>query len=304
MIKYLLCTAGGVAIGYYVAHQKLEQRYEELLDQGTKEAKDFYRLRYEEKAKEAGEDPDLTEAALGAAEALLKYKGNTVGPSILAQELTATIQREEARAAEEQMRPKEEVESDWTRWSKTLEEADAEPEGDPDEEPETYEETKQALEEIEALTKPAVREHLLKSIVPEQSKEPVNYNAFSAPEKKLTTAQKEAKYVPETISTDDFIHNVSGLRQHTVMYFSGDDILANERDEPLNNEAREAFLGDEIIALLKAGPEAMGGASTIYIRNTEADREFEIIWNSEEYVDLVGPLTDYVGEVGSIVESE
>jgi hypothetical protein len=264
MIKYLLCTAGGVAIGYFIAQQRLEDYYNERADRAEDEAKDFYRRQYEAKAKADGEDPEFTKAAIKAAEALQNYKGISMGPSVLTEELTESFRREEEDRA---------VEAD---------DIDEGPEeGDSEEDPDP-------VKKIEALTNPVVKAKMMETIVPEQKTEPVNYNRVSTPEKAMTTAEKEAVYIPDTIKAGDYINNVSGLDQSTVTYFAGDDILANSNDEIISEEARLMAMGREFQELLKAGPEAMGGDTTLYIRNTNLGREFEIIWSSGSYEDEVG----------------
>ncbi|QEQ93921.1 hypothetical protein SEA_KARDASHIAN_56 [Streptomyces phage Kardashian] len=264
MVKYLLCIAGGamggIAIGYSIATRRHEADFIERLDKATDDAKDFYRRKYEKKAQEEGEDPEFTKAAIRAAEALQEYQGITIGPSVLAQELTESFRREEERAAEEDEDPEDE-------------------EDDESPEPEVEE---------EAIVKPPAP-MMERRIIPGQPKPPLtNYNQVSTPPKEKTTEQKEAEYVPETISKDDFINGVSGLNQSTVTYFQGDHILANERDQIITDEARRAILGTEIEELLKAGPEAMGGETTLYIRNTQVGREIEIVWSSGAYSDEVG----------------
>lgn len=120
---------------------------------------------------------------------------------------------------------------------------------------------------------------------------PVNYNSISTnpePEPVVTTEEKEAAYQPLTISKDDFINNRTGLDQFSLSYFAGDDILADESDRVLDQEYRDANLGSEVVEVLKAGPEAMGGENAWYIRNDNTQSEIEIIWNAESYSEIVG----------------
>lgn len=268
MIKYACCVAGGIAIGYFVAQKRLEEYFEECLDRATQDAKDFYRRKYEKQAREAGEDPEFTKAAIQAAEALQEYQGISVGPSVLTEELTETFRREEERSAEED----EDEES-----SEPDVEGDFEDDGTypvPPEEP--------------AAVKPPVA-MAERRIIPGQPKPPLtNYNQISTKAAEPTTEEREAAYVPETISADDFVNNTSGFNQSTVTYFHKDRVLANERDQIITDEARRAILGTEIEDLLAAGSEAMGGNTTIYIRNTQVEREIEIVWNPGAYSDEVG----------------
>lgn len=275
MAKYLFWMAGGVlggiAIGYSMAMRRHEAYFEERLDKATEDAKDFYRRKYEKKAKEAGEDPEFTKAAIQAAEALQEYQGISVGPSILTEELTETFRREEERAAEE-----DEAEDEGDD-----EEDDESPEPDGEDDG-TYPEPSP-----EAVVKPPAP-MTERRIIPGQPKPPLtNYNQISA-KKEPTTEEKESEYSPETISSADFVNGDSGLNQSTVTYFHKDRVLANDRDQIISDEARKAILGSEIEALLAAGPEAMGGETTLYIRNTQVGREIEIVWSPGAYSDEVG----------------
>lgn len=247
VVKYLICTAGGVAIGYFIAHQRLEQRlleyYNERADKAEEEAKDFYRRKYEKKFVEEVQDQEFVQSATDAAEALQQYQGVSMGPSVLVQEMTAATEQEEA-----------------------VEETDP---------------VEQAERKLAALD----------SIVPTQPTEPVNYNRVSTPDKELTTAEKEAAYVPVRIKKDEFVNHTSGFAQFSVTYFSGDDILADEYDAIVSEETRKDHITYEIMELLKAGPEAMGGETNLFIRNERIHAEFDIVWSSGKYVDEVGPIT-------------
>ena len=267
VVKNILYLASGVAIGYYVAHKRLENLYNERVDKADQDAKEFYRLKYEKQAREAGEDPQFTEAAIRAAEALRDYQGLDVGPEVLVQELTETFRREEEEAAEKEG------------------EEDSEEDDDPEVEVEADPKSSILKVTIRDST-PVVRFPV--PVIPEQSG-PVDYNKISTPGVETTsTAEKEAAYSPEVIEGDAFINNVSGFDQYTVTYYSGDQILANEREEIISEEARLAILGDEVLQILNAGPEAMGGESTLYVMNSERNKEFEIIWHPRSYADEVG----------------
>jgi hypothetical protein len=267
LIKYVCCVAGGVAMGYFVAQKRLEAYFEERLDRATDEAKDFYRRKYEKQAREAGEDPEFTKAAIAASEALQEYKGISVGPAVLTEELTESVRREEERAAEEDDEDEGESEDDEVEMTTEID-------------PVTHD-TRMVPKPPAPMTE--------RRIIPGQPKPPLtNYNQISTKAAEPTTEEKEESYVPETISADDFVNNNSGLNQSTVTYFHKDRVLANERDEIITEEARQAILGTEIEALLVAGPEAMGGNTTIYIRNTQVGREIEIVWSPGAYSDEVG----------------
>lgn len=253
VVKYVLVAGISASAGYYVASKRLEQRFREDLARETEEAKDFYRRKYIKQAEKEGEDSDLTEAAVDAAEALLNYSGISVGPSVLTQEMTESV----ARAVEQ---------------------------GELD--PETPAEValKAAVEEVEelkTLTDPIVREHLLKS--PTTPPEAVQYNKISTPAK---TEEKPKAYVPDVITIEDFIKNETGYKQFSVTYYAGDDILAGESDQVVELETRNVTMGEEIVERLKAGRPAMDGNDVLYIRNDKEQVELEIARNAGNYSDL------------------
>jgi hypothetical protein len=282
MIKNVLYLASGVAIGYYVAHRRLEGYFNERLDKEIDDAKSFYKEKYRRKAaQDIVQDPEFFEDAVKAAKALKEYQGLDVSPDLLAEELTDTFLREEERAAEAD----EEEEGDG-------EEDDAPPEV---EEPDTSEPESEEEEDDDAGFQKPVGPPV--SIIPEQATGvgTVNYNRISTAPKEPTDQEKEAAYVPEVIDKEAFINGDSGFEQSTVTYFAGDDVLANDRDLVITADARETFLGPEIFELLKADPEARGGADAVYVRNTLRSREFEIILSPGKYSDEVGEVVYATG---------
>lgn len=257
LIKYLLCTAGGVAIGYYLAHGRLEQEFEKRLEMEALELKYHYRDFYKKKSAEAGEDKGLTDAAVSAAESLSESLGYSVGPDILTQELTATVERAAERGDLDVEPPADDA---WDR-DKKAHEAEKEEAPEP---PRT-----------------SVREQLI-----QRAETPkVNYNRISTPEKveekteavkAAEAAEDEADVRVESITKQAFIEDQFGYKQFSFTYFAGDDMLANEEDEPVTGAARVASLGSDALEKLKVGRQAMGGENTIYVRNHTGHWEFEV----------------------------
>lgn len=293
MIKNVLYLASGVAIGYYVAHRRLEGYFNERLASAEDDAKEFYRLKYERKAaQDFVSDPEFMEGAIKAAEALSEYAGVKVDPEVLAEELTETFRREEEQAAEEDDEEEEPEEDEWDRsraeheTEKELVDEQAE---EADEAP--WAKWSKTLDDPTGSPKPAPPV----TIVPDQPAGRVNYNAISTASKEPTKEEKEAAYVPETIEKEAFINGDSGFEQSTLTYFAGDDVLANDRDQVITADAREAFLGTEIFDLLRAEPEARGGADAVYVRNTLRSREFEIVLSPGKYSEEVGEVVYATG---------
>jgi len=59
VVRNLACLAGGVAIGYFVAHTRLEKIFRERLYKEVDDSKEFFRLKYEKKVED---DEKLKEA--------------------------------------------------------------------------------------------------------------------------------------------------------------------------------------------------------------------------------------------------
>lgn len=252
-VKYLLAAGAGVAVGYFIANKRLEQRYFEDLARETEEAKDFYRRKYLKQASEEGEDPGVSEAAISAADALLKYSGLKIGPSILTEELTATVERAVAGGELDPESPADE----------------------PDEE------VDRSYTDIPAES--------FKSPEPEPEKpEPVNYNkvrtAKVQPKPEVADTEPTGPYI---ITSKDFIESGTGFKQRSVTYYAGDDILAGETDQVVDETIRMYTLGKAILQKLKDG---LGGVDTIYVRSPDAGYEFEITRSTGKYSEEVGPL--------------
>lgn len=277
MFKYVLFTAAGVAIGYYVAQTRLEDEYERKLDLATQEAKYHYRDFYKKKSAEEGETPEFTEAAIDAAEALQEYAGVTVGPDILTREMTATVER----AVERGDLTVEESSGD--EWDHSREEHEAE-----------KHEAEKLVEPPTPMAAPPVK---VRGLVKDAPKAPaVNYNHISTPpkasEEVKTESEKAAEMEPEGVDVEfinkhAFIDNQFGYKQFSFTYFAGDDVLANEEDEPVTGAAREGSVGKEALRKLKIGREAMDGENTVYVRNRTGHWEFEVTRSGGKFSDEV-----------------
>lgn len=212
MIKYLLCAAGGVGIGYYIAHTRLEQRFHEQLDREIEEARDFYRRRFEKKAEREEE----------ASKALKEYQGVTVAPSMTHQELNRSLE-------EEGLRPVNKAFADVL-----LKEA---ADGTTDDgEDEVIPEESEIQEKEEDKPRPKA--------------EPVNYNAISTPRDPEPEVKTQADDL-SIITQEEFVKNETGYKQFSISYFAEDDVLAGESDQVIELQARQATLNDTIFERLK-----------------------------------------------------
>lgn len=126
----------------------------------------------------------------------------------------------------------------------------------------------------------------------------VNYNHLSTPpkveevsEEGTETSDEEDEVRIDLISKKDFIEDQFGYKQIMLTYWAGDDILSNEREEPITNAARDLSIGVPALESLKTGRSAMGDSDVIYIRNHSGKWEFEITRVEDKYVDVVGPIS-------------
>lgn len=295
-VKYALFTAGGVALGYLVAKDRLERQYYERLNEAEKEAKAFYRRQYMEKAKAEGEDEGVTLAAVDAAEAIKKNSGYTVGPSVLTQEMEQTVANAMAKGELLDLpdvpdgEPEDRVMGPYSKADVAAMEA-------------RYKALNEEAEELGAVTGPEVQERVLAAFTEPAKKTPapkVNYNHISTPPKVSEPVTSEGEETgmradspaPEIITRDSFIEDQFGYKQFTLSYWVGDDVLSNQSDDPVEGEARTAILTDEILEKLKVGRDAMDGQDELYIRDHERNVEMEIVRSPLKYWSSVHNQTE------------
>jgi hypothetical protein len=215
--KYLLVAGVSAAAGYGIAVKRLERRFYEDLARETDEAKDFYRRKYMKKAAEEGEDPELTQAAIDASEALKLYSGIKVGPSILTQEMEAAV----SRAPE---------------FSEEVPSSEA-PEEDPG----------------DVLIDEAEHQENMGALIDRANGGPVDYAKISTPVKTEEIPKQRDDSEPVEITEQEFIANDNGYPQFSLTYYVGDGVLSNASDEILTDEARLKSLGARILEDLKVG---------------------------------------------------
>lgn len=256
LIRYALCIAGGIGIGLYLAQNKLEEAHTEGYNKGYDEAESRYKeecdrcLQRDEELKSMSDQEFLAqpEVLAAAQKAVEAFEDYSGGVKV----------------------PPEALVTDLTAAVKL----DAE-----------IRETAKLLDEAEAVVAPEVREKV-PEVIPEQASAPMNYNAVSTP---AVAEPKEANDPVQTdvITSDEFIHSRTEHKQYSITYFSGDDTLAGERDQVIDLDARKVTLGDEVTAMLKAGPESWGGAESLFIRNHTQGVELEILWLPDKYSEKV-----------------
>jgi hypothetical protein len=103
----------------------------------------------------------------------------------------------------------------------------------------------------------------------EDAEEVVNIFAGSDDEWDYDTETMSRGTDPYVIHVDEFVANELGFDQHTMTYYEGDDILADENDVPVYNYS--ITVGE-----LKFG-HGSKDPSLVYIRSEHARTEWEII---------------------------
>lgn len=84
---------------------------------------------------------------------------------------------------------------------------------------------------------------------------------------------------PYIIHYDEYINNEMNFTQDTLTYFSGDNIVCDTRDIPMYGH--ELILGD-----LRFG-HGSNDPNIVYIRNVKLHQEWEILFTSQKYEDVV-----------------
>jgi hypothetical protein len=262
-IKYAIGVVVGIGVGYLLAFNKLESTRYDGYNEGYDEAKERYDTPCARCAKRDAELSEMTdeefaessEALEAAAEALSNYQGVTVVSSVLPETMTTTV----AKAVE---RGELDVE--------IVDVVSKYPDGEP-------------ASLVEKQDEPTIKKRLLQK----PSDPPVNYNRISTPEKtaepKTASVATDAdKMHVEFITDKSFTDDEFGYKQFTFVYYEGDDVLSNEREDPVEGEARKG-IGNEALQILK------NGSGPVYVRNHDGKWDFEIIKDDRKYSEVVGP---------------
>lgn len=87
---------------------------------------------------------------------------------------------------------------------------------------------------------------------------------------------------PYVISHDEFMENSYEHGQNTLVYYVGDDILVDEREQPI--EEIEATVGVQNMQLFGHGSR---DSSVVYVRNERIELDFEVTRNQGKYSEEV-----------------
>jgi hypothetical protein len=245
MLKQIICLAAGVGLGYYIHYQQTEWDADERLYQSE--------LEFEKRLQEAKDDMELV-----LSEEYIKKVA----------ELRAEF---EGRTADIPEGPKEEITP-----------------------PPIPEPVNTALvnyggvplmprEPLKLYNRPTEVVETPVDIPPQTiAEQPVTESDFvenEAPPRFKPPKNNPVQIVDETV----FENNEDGYPEYTLEYWSENDVMTGETGNVVTDTYRNEILGEEGLALLKAGPEALGG-SNLYIRHTDLKSVFEIIWNQGSFV--------------------
>jgi hypothetical protein len=104
-------------------------------------------------------------------------------------------------------------------------------------------------------------------------------------EQEMATRDPERPYL---ITQDEFGQNETEFTQATLTWYEGDEVMGNDRDEPVD------FDVDEVVGLdnLKRFGEGSGDRNIVLVRNNELKMDYEIIRSSGKYSEEVAGFTD------------
>jgi hypothetical protein len=100
--------------------------------------------------------------------------------------------------------------------------------------------------------------------------------------------------VPYVISFEEFAENEGSHEQATLTYYAGDDILADAKDDPIDNT--EKVVGDD--NLLRFG-HGSSDPNVVYVRNEALDLDFEIVKSNGEFAREVLGFIEHSDQRGS-----
>jgi hypothetical protein len=107
---------------------------------------------------------------------------------------------------------------------------------------------------------------------------PLNTSDFDLEEE----LRKRDPEVPYVVTQAEYLEEDSGLPQTTLTYYAGDDILTDDRDNPIDNV--EDIVGQDNLARFGHGS---GDKNIVYIRNERVGAEYEIAYSAGKFSEEV-----------------
>ena len=94
--------------------------------------------------------------------------------------------------------------------------------------------------------------------------------------------KKRTPDAPYIITKDEFMNNETSFQQITVTYFNGDDVLADDKDQMIND--KERTVGETNLDKMGYGSD---DPNVLYVRNDRMEIEFEILNSDGKYSEEV-----------------
>lgn len=127
---------------------------------------------------------------------------------------------------------------------------------------------------------------VVETVDPVVADEPVRRNAFETRTVDGWNQDLEEQYrnemLPYVISLEEHNENAFEHEQNTLTYYAEDDMVLDERDQPI--EDVEALIGSENLKLFGHGS---GSADTVYVRNEPKEMDLEILRREGSYAEHI-----------------
>ena len=121
---------------------------------------------------------------------------------------------------------------------------------------------------------------------PDEEEEVITMNIFSENESSASSAGGRDTNRPFILSAREFEEGELDYSQNTLMYYEGDDVLTDERDQPIHH--LQKIVGAEN---LKFG-EMSDDPNIVYIRNNELEVDFEVCRSKGTFTEEVLGFTE------------
>lgn len=116
--------------------------------------------------------------------------------------------------------------------------------------------------------------------------EPMEQGSLQAPDQFERTVVTNPD-IPYVISYDEFMDDEPRHDKHTLTYYDGDDVLASDNDQVINNIA--ACVGEEF--LVQFGHRS-GDKNLVYVRNERLRSDYEVALDPRSYSSAILGYTD------------
>lgn len=106
---------------------------------------------------------------------------------------------------------------------------------------------------------------------------------FTTPEG-VVAPQRDPAF-PYLISTEEFLLNEPENEQVTLTYYAGDDVLADEREQPIRET--DTSVGDDNLTMFGTPGSLSDDPNVIHVRNERSEVDFEIVKSEGKFSEEV-----------------